>query len=240
MATKKKVIAEASGKFHGFGSQALPFLRALRENNDRTWFAENKTTYLEECDVPIRELVREVGAKLEAEGIPLAPLPKNPIFRIYRDVRFSTDKSPYKTNIGAAFYRDGDKSRPGLLYIHVEPGRSFIAAGFYHPDPPLLKAIRSSIAEDSDGFLGVVEALENDHGLKLGDGEPLSRIPKGFEAFADSPIAGVLRNRSIIVAKALDDDDLERRDLPEDVVRFAGGALPLLRYFWSRVEGGSG
>jgi uncharacterized protein (TIGR02453 family) len=213
MATKK-VTAEANGGFRGFGSQTLPFLQALRENNDRAWFAENKSTYLEECDTPIRELIREVGVKLEAKGIPLAPIPKNPIFRVYRDVRFSTDKSPYKTNIGAALYRDGDKSRPGLLYIHVEPGQSFIAAGFYHPDPPLLKLIRSSIAEDSTTFLNVVEALEKAHGLKLGNGEPLARIPKGFEAFADSPIAGILRNRSIIVAKPLADDDLERRDLP--------------------------
>jgi uncharacterized protein (TIGR02453 family) len=238
MATKKKANPEASGGFRGFGSQALPFLKALRENNDRDWFAENKSTYLEECDTPCRELVREVGDRLESKGIPLAPMAKNPVFRIYRDVRFSRDKSPYKTNIGAAFYRDGDKSRPGLLYIHVEPGQSFVAAGYYHPEPPLLKAIRSSIAEDSVGFEKVLKALKS-KGLELGHGEPLARMPKGFEEFADSPVAEVLRSRSIIVSRPLADDDLERRDLPDVVVQFAGGALPLLEFVWSRVEEGS-
>ena len=139
MAKKKAVAPEAgesAGGFRGFGSQALPFLRALRENNERDWFAENKATFLEECDAPLRELVREVGSELASRGIPLAPIAKNPVFRIYRDVRFSHDKSPYKTNVGAALYREGDKGRPGLLYIHVEPGGSFLAAGFYHPGPP--------------------------------------------------------------------------------------------------------
>jgi uncharacterized protein (TIGR02453 family) len=235
---KKNADSESGGGFRGFGSQALPFLAALRENNDRDWFAENKSTFVDECDAPLRELVREVGVRLEAEGIPIAPIAKNPVFRIYRDVRFSRDKSPYKTNVGAALYREGDKSRPGLLYIHVEPERSFLAAGFYHPEPPLLKAIRSSIADDPSGFEEVLKALAK-AGLDLHDGEPLARMPKGFEAFADSPVARMIRSRSIIASKPLRDDDLERRDLPEVVVRFAGGALPLLEYVWSRVEGKS-
>jgi uncharacterized protein (TIGR02453 family) len=236
MPTKKKADTESSSGFRGFGSQALPFLRALRENNDRDWFAENKSTYLEECDTPFRELVREVGVLLEKKGIPLTPQPKNPVFRIYRDVRFSHDKSPYKTNMGAALLRDGDKSRPGKLYIHVEPGQSFVSAGFYHPEPPLLKAIRSSIADDSAGFEKVLKTL-SPKGLELSLGEPLARIPKGFEDFSDSSVAEVLRSRSFLVSRLLADEDLERRDLPEVVLRFASEALPLLKFVWSRVEG---
>jgi uncharacterized protein (TIGR02453 family) len=236
MAGKKKaadVPEEASG-FRGFGSQALPFLRALRENNERDWFAENKATFLEECDAPLRELVRQVGVGLADRGVPLAPIAKNPVFRIYRDVRFSKDKSPYKTNIGAALYREGDKSRPGLLYVHVEPGRSFVAAGFYHPEPPLIQQLRSAIAEDSAAFEGVVRAL-GAKGLTLGMGEPMARMPKGFESLADSPFADVIRCRSFIVSRPLLDDDLERRDLPALVVRFAEEALPLLEFFWERT-----
>ena len=247
MAARKKAsknseasgAVEAAGGFRGFGSQALPFLRALRENNDREWFAENKATFVEECDAPLRELVREVGARLAAKGVPLAPIAKNPVFRIYRDVRFSHDKSPYKTNVGAALYREGDKARPGLLFIHVEPGRSFVAAGFYHPEPPLLKAIRTAIAGDPTGFGRMVEVL-GANGLELGMGEPLARMPKGFEEFAETPVAEVLRSRSFIVSKPLLDDDLERRDLPEVVVQFATGALPLLEFIWRRVEDAAG
>ena len=244
MAGKKKAAGdleggESAGGFRGFGSQALPFLRALRENNERDWFAENKATFLEECDAPLRELVREVGSELASRGIPLAPIPKSPVFRIYRDVRFSHDKSPYKTNVGAALYREGDKGRPGLLYIHVEPGRSFLAAGFYHPEPPLLKAIRSAIAGDAAGFEKVVHRLGS-KGLALGMGEPLARMPRGFEEFAGSPVAEALRSRSLVTSRPLADDDLERRDLPALVARFAEEASPLLEFFWSRVEDDAG
>lgn len=236
MAKTKAKVPETGG-FRGFGSQALPFLTALRENNDRAWFTENKSIYQDECDAPLRELVREAGALLEAKGVPLAPQAKSPVFRIYRDVRFSKDKSPYKTNVGASLHREGDKSRPGLLYIHVEPGGSFVAAGFYLPEPPMLKALRSAIADDPAGFDKALKALAS-KGLAFGDGDPLARMPKGYEDFANSPHAALLRNRSFITARPLKDDDLERRDLPEVVARFAVDALPLLEFFWSRVEEG--
>lgn len=224
---------EASG-FRGFGSQALPFLRALKENNEREWFAENKSIFIEECDTPLRELVLEVGRGLAAKGFPLAPMAKNLVFRIYRDVRFSRDKSPYKTNLGAALYRDGDKSRPGLLYLHVEPGGSFLAVGFYQPEKLLLKALRQAVSDDPAGFGKVVKSLEA-QGLKLAMGDPLVRMPKGFESFADSPFADVIRFRSFVISRHLADDDFERRDLPATVVKFAEEALPLLQYFWART-----
>jgi uncharacterized protein (TIGR02453 family) len=240
MATKKPkkaasiAVPEASGGFRGFGSQALPFLRALKENNDREWFAENKSTFVEECDGPLRELVAEVGASLASRGIDLAPIPRNPVFRIYRDVRFSKDKSPYKTNIGAALYRGGDKTRPGLLYIHVEPGSSFVASGIYQPEADQLKWIRLAIAEDPKRFAKVVKSLEK-AGLAMTNGDPLARMPKGFEEFTDSPFAEVLRNRSFVVSRPMLDEDLERRDLPEVITRFAAEALPLLEFFWSKL-----
>ena len=240
MASRKKTPAAVldpaePGGFRGFGSQALPFLQALSENNERDWFAINKSTYLDECDAPLRELVGAVGAGLEARGIDLAPIAKNPVFRIYRDVRFSKDKQPYKTNVGAALHRGGNKSRPGLLYIHIEPGRSFLAAGFYHPDTPLLKAFRSAIVADVPGFERLVGTLEA-QGLQLDDGEPLARMPKGFEEHAGATVAAALRKRSFTTSRPLADDDLERQDLPEVAIRFALDALPLLDYFDERVD----
>ena len=221
-------IGETS--FRGFGAQALPFLQALSENNEREWFNVNKSIYLEECDAPLRELVRAVGTGLEARGIPLAPMVKNPVFRIYRDVRFSKNKSPYKTHVGAALHPEGDKSRPGLLYIHVEPGKSFLAAGYYQPDPALLKTFRTAIADDPAGFAQLIDTLHS-QGLKLEDGEPLARIPKGFEDHAAAPIAAYLRKRSLVTSQPLADDDLEGRDLPDVAIRFAIAALPLLDFF---------
>ena len=243
MASRKKrtssapTALEPRGGFRGFGTQALLFLAALQENNDREWFAVNKSTYVEECDAPLRELVAEIGAGLAARGIPLAPLVRNPVFRIYRDVRFSKDKSPYKTHMGAALHRAGDKTRPGLLYIHVEPEGSFLAAGYYQPEPPLLKAFRSAIVAEPVGFAELVQVLES-NGLRLDEGEPLARMPKGFEEHGGSPVAEAIRKRSWTTSQPLADDDLERHDLAEVAVRFAVAAWPLLGYFQGVVEPG--
>jgi uncharacterized protein (TIGR02453 family) len=193
-------------------------LRALKENNEREWFTENKATFVEECDAPLRELVGEVGARLAACGIDLAPIARNPVFRIYRDVRFSKDKSPYKTNVGSALYREGDKQKPGLLYIHVEPAASFVAAGIYQPEPDQLRIIRQAIVDDPKGVARVVQALEK-HGLALGMGDPMTRMPKGFEDQAGSPFSELIRYRSFVVRRPL----------------FATEALPLLKFFWAKV-----
>lgn len=227
----------SAGGFRGFGTQALPFLQALAANNDRDWFAINKPTYFDECDAPLRELVRAVGVLLEQHQIPLAPMTRNPVFRIYRDVRFSKNKLPYKTHVGAAFHPLGDKSRPGLLYIHVEPARSFLAAGFYQPDAPLLRAYRAAILADPPSITQVVESLAT-HGLSLDPGDPLARMPRGFEGHPASPLAPLVRKRSLTTTQPLRDDDLERRDLPEVILRFATAALPLLEFFWEVAERG--
>jgi len=225
----------ASGGFRGFGSQALPFLMALRENNERAWFAANKAIFLEELDAPFRELVGEVGGLMAAAGLAVAPVAKNPVYRIYRDVRFSKDKRPYKVHLGAGFHREGDKSRPGLVYLHVEPAGSFVAAGFYQSEPPLLKAIRGAIAGDAPGFDRLVRSLA-DRGIAMDAGEPLTRMPKGFEGLADSTVAGPIRMRSFLVARPLADDDLERRDLAARVAGFAADVAPFLKFFWSRID----
>ncbi len=222
------------GGFRGFGSEALPFLRALRENNDRQWFAAHRTTFLEECDTPLRELVGEVAGRLIVRGLPLAPVARKPVFRIHRDVRFSRDKSPYKTNLGAALYRDGEKGKPGALYIHVEPAGSFVAAGFFHPAPPALRALRSAIAGDPATFDRLIHALES-LGHTLVMGRPLTRMPRGFEPLADLPVAGHLRNRSFVLHRPLADEDLESRGLPETIAGFAADAAPFLDFFWSRT-----
>ena len=231
-----KVLAPTAGDgFRGFGSQALPFLAALAANNDREWFAPNKATYLDECDAPMRQLVAAIGAGLAARGVPLAPQPRNPVFRIYRDVRFAKDKSPYKTHLGAALHPDGDKARPGLLYIHVAPGGSFMGVGYYEPEAPLLKRFRAAIADDPAGFGHLVDQLEA-AGLTLDAGEPLARMPRGFEAFANSPVAAALRKRSWVATRPIPDEDLERHDLPAVAVDFAVAARPLLDYFGGLVE----
>ena len=101
--------------------------------------------YEAEVLAPFRALVAAVGAALGEAGIPLSADPQRSIFRIYRDVRFSPDKRLYKTHAGAVLTRSGGKRDPGLLYLHLEPGESMVAAGFWHPEPQLLARLRRAM-----------------------------------------------------------------------------------------------
>ncbi len=228
------VEAEPSG-FRGIGQHALSFLQALRDNNDRTWFAANKSIFDEQLDAPFRELIRDLGARLAAIGSEIAVNPKAPVYRIYRDVRFSKNKAPYKVHLGAGLHRGGDKARPGLLYVHIQPAASFVAAGFYVPEAPHLKAIRQAIADDPSTFLKIAQALQS-RGIQFGEADPLTRMPKGFEDQAESPAAEYLRYRSLIVARPILDDDLERHDLAATLVEFARLAAPFLEFIWKGTE----
>ncbi len=126
-------------QFEGFPTAGLSFLRDLAKNNGRTWFLERKDIYHEQVEEPMRALIADVAAGCAAAKLGFAPNPRQPMFRIYRDVRFSKDKSPYKTAATSAFYPDGDKARPGVL-----------ASGFYHPERDALVAIRARIAASND------------------------------------------------------------------------------------------
>src|SRR5256885_15211887 len=128
--------------FAGFRPAAFAFLNELRDNNDPAWFKPRKEVYDAEVLAPFRDLIVAVGAALREAELPLVGDPQRGIFRIYRDVRFSPDKRLYKTHAGAVLTRSGGKRDPGLLYLHLEPGGSMVAAGFCHPQPPLLARLR--------------------------------------------------------------------------------------------------
>src|SRR6266700_5711029 len=145
--------------FAGFRPAACAFLNELRDNNDPAWFKPRKVVYETEVLAPFRHLIVAVGAALEEAGLPLVGDPRRGIFRIYRDVRFSSDKRLYKTHAGAVLTRSGSKRDPGLLYLHVAPGESMAAAGFWHPEPGLLSRLRRAILDDPEGFLAISQGL---------------------------------------------------------------------------------
>ena len=120
--------------FAGFSPAAFAFFDELRDNNDPAWFKPRKAVYEAEVLAPFRNLIVAVGAALREAGLPLTGDPQRGIFRIYRDVRFSPDKRLYKTHAGAVLTRSGGKRDPGLLYLHLAPGESMVAAGFWHPE----------------------------------------------------------------------------------------------------------
>lgn len=221
--------------FAGFRPAAFRFLGELRDNNEPFWFKPRKALYEAEVLAPFRALIAAVGAALDAAGIPLVGDPRHAIFRIYRDVRFSPDKRPYKTHAGAVLTRSGGKRDPGLLYLHVAPGESMVAAGFWHPEPALLTRLRRAILADPDEFLAAAEPLAA-AGCALASDSKLSRPPRGFEAAKGTPAEAYVTWKSFTAHAMLSDAEMQSPAVVERVVDFARLALPLLEWGWAAAE----
>lgn len=220
--------------FAGFRPAAFDFLRELADNNDPAWFKPRKGVYEAEVLAPFRELILAVGAALEQTGIPLVGDHRS-IFRIYRDVRFSPDKRLYKTHAGAVLTRSGGKRDPGLLYLHVAPGESMVAAGFWHPEPGLLARLRRAILADPEEFLAIAGSLER-AGSPIASDRRLSRPPRGFEAARGTAIADYVCWTSFTAHAVLSDGDMQSPALVDRIIDFAQTALPLLEWGWAAAE----
>ena len=148
-------MAVASPPFTGFTPEAIQFLADLAVNNDRAWFQPRKADYERLLKEPLEALVGALSEQFEARGIPLQANPKRSPFRIYRDTRFSKDKSPYKTNIGASFpWVEGGSALEGAHanggYFHFQPGEMFAGGGMWMAEKPTLDAFRQAILDDPD------------------------------------------------------------------------------------------
>ncbi len=215
--------------FAGFSPAAFSFFRGLAENQSKAWFEANREVYENQVRAPMASLVVDVAARLGTRGLHFAGDPKRAIFRLNRDVRFSNDKSPYKTNAGAAMTRDGGKMSPGVLYIHVGAEDCFTAAGFYRPEPPALQAMREMIVRD---FAGWKRATKN---LDLSRDDALAKPPKGFLA-ENAEIAEALKLKSWVVRRPLAMQDMRGPGLVDVITEFAVAAGPLLKFGWSALE----
>jgi uncharacterized protein (TIGR02453 family) len=221
--------------FAGFSPEGLRFLRGLAKHNNREWFTARKHIYETELLEPMRAMLSDATAAMKRAKIPLGADPKRSAFRIYRDIRFSPDKSPYKTNLGAYLSYDGGRETPGGLYIHVKPGESFMAVAFYQIEKPMLQRWRAEMARNPGRFQTMLGALKRNE-LDLSEPEDsLKRMPRGFEAYADSPIANYFRYPSFIASEELSDDDVESEDLVDRMVALAKRSKPLLDYGWSLI-----
>lgn len=221
--------------FPGFTDEALQFLRDLKENNDRTWFKARKQTFDDEVMGPAQCLVADFSRQASFEGLPLGGDPRRSIFRIYRDTRFSPDKRPYKNHIGLVFTRSGERGEPGVVYVHVEPGASFVGAGFWRPETSMMRHWRERMAEDPDQWFALVEAAASG-GLPIQAHDPLKRMPRGYEELADEELAPWLRGRGFTMTRAIPDDDLRQPGFTSLVLETARSALPLLEFGWALLD----
>jgi uncharacterized protein (TIGR02453 family) len=227
--------AAPSGSFGGFPPAAFRFFRGLARHNDPNWFKPRKATYEREVLAPFRALLVALSERLAEAGIPLVGDPARGIFRIYRDVRFSANKQLYKTHAGAVLTRSGRKGDPGLLYVHVEPGKSEAGIGFWRPEPELLTRLRRAILGDPDGFLEMIGRLQRP-GCKLTTDAQLARPPRGFEAAKGTPVADQICWKSFIAEMPLGDATMQSPDLVDRIVDFVVAARPLLDWGWAAAD----
>ena len=206
-------------------SSTLQFLKTLEKNNNRDWFNEHKNLYLEakeEVELFVENLIQEI-ATFDEEILKIDP--KKAVFRIYRDVRFSKNKIPYKTHFGASLGM-GKGTKISGYYLHIEPGKSFIAGGVYNPDPAVLKQIRNEIAASGDDLLKIIEHQDfrnNFRGLSVE--HKLQRVPAGFEK--DHPMADYLKLKSFTVSHPISDEDLLDNHAAENFAKILRTIKPL-------------
>ena len=207
-----------------FTPATLKFLRELRNNNDREWCGENKQRYERDVRDPGMRFIADFAPRLERIAPHLVADPRKSMFRIYRDTRFSHDKSPFKTHIGIHFFHEKSKaaaSVPGF-YLHIQPGESFAAAGIWHPDPVSLARVRTAIAGKSPGWLRIRKSK-----LPI-EGGSLKRPPSGFPA--DHPLLDDLKRTDFVTSVRLSDSDLTAPGFMTSFGKSCKTMLPLVEF----------
>ncbi|MCZ2149012.1 MAG: DUF2461 domain-containing protein [Bryobacterales bacterium] len=178
--------------FPGFPREGIIFLRGLKKNNKREWFQPRKEIFGSQVKAPMEQLVDAINARFVRFAPHYITDPKKAVYRIYRDTRFSKDKTPYKTHIAASFSRAGmERHLSAGFYFSVAPDEIEVAAGVYMPGPGELRSIRNHLAEHHEEFREILRAATL---RKLMGGlwaQQLSRVPKGFSP--DHPAAGLIR-----------------------------------------------
>ncbi len=209
-------------------SDVLSFLSLLRENNNREWFEAHRAQY--ESAYRAFEAFVE---KLRGDLLPLMPqletqTAKSLLFRIYRDVRFSKDKTPYKTHFSAYFSRAGKKAVDAGYYLHLHPGASHFSVGMWEPQGAVLKAVRQEIDysfEELQGIIGKPSFCKIFGEMK---GDKLRNTPPGYAA--DNPAADVLKHKSFLFSHALSDDFFTTKNAVEKLRKVAEEAAPFVAF----------
>lgn len=206
-------------------SKIFDFLNALKDNNNRDWFNANKDQYkaaLSEFEGVVGQLIGAVG---EYDSWIRMLEPKECIFRIYKDIRFSKNKEPYKTNMGAYLSRGGRKGKFSGYYVHFEPGASFISGGLYMPEPAVLSRVREDLDIYHEDFVNIINQpnFKKLYPALLGD--KLKTIPKGYNK--DNPAADMLKHKDLYVMHPLSDKQISASDFTS----FAADAFRELKPF---------
>ena len=212
--------------FTGFSRDSIQFLVELALHNDRSWFQPRKSDYERLLKEPLEALCLALGERFEARGLPLRSDPAKSPFRIYRDLRFSADKSPYKTHVSASFPWTGEGGGVGA-YFHVQPGEVFAGGGMWHPEPARLAAWRRTVDTDTKTVRAAIEDPQFKATFGNITGDQLTRVPKGFPA--DHPAADLLKFKDVTFGRPISDEEAFSPNLPDLLADTFAAAVPVLR-----------
>jgi len=206
----------------------LKFITALSKNNNKPWFDAQRETYLaakEDFENFVDDLLKEMASLEPSLAEQRA---KDCVYRIYRDVRFSKDKTPYKSHFGAFFCKGGKKSPAAGYYLHIEPGKCFAGGGLWSPEAPLLKAVRQEIDYNFDEFKTITGSKQFKKFFKQINGEQLKTLPKGYEA--ENPAIEYLKLKSFTVSTQIDDKELSGKASVKKIMEVYTSMRPLVDF----------
>jgi uncharacterized protein (TIGR02453 family) len=234
-------VAVAPTAFRGFTPEAIQFLADLAENNDRAWFRARKADFERLLKEPLEGMIAVLAERLAARGVPMLADPKRSPFRIYRDTRFSKDKSPYKTHLGASFRWVEDAPGTGAGgghderahgnggYFHFQPGEMYAGGGMWMMDKASIEAFRNVVRDDP----ARVRAALEEPGFVAAWGEvrpheELKRFPPGYPQ--DHPLAHLFRWKDVVFGRRLADKEVLSPELPDRLAAGYAAAAPVFRF----------
>ena len=220
-------------------AQTLQFLSELKENNNKPWFDTNRKTY-ETAKKNFAEVVQELIKSIEKfdKSIEEAQLEvKNCTFRINRDVRFSKNKDPYKTNLGASFSKGGKKAHSAGYYLQIDPNHCFLAGGIWMPEPDDLKKIRVEIDYNFDEFKNILnaEAFKNTFPNGLDREAVTVRPPKGYDE--TNPAIELIKLKSFTASSAMDSKEILKPNFTDTVLAGFKAMQPYIAFLNRAIEG---
>lgn len=210
----------------GIQTSTLSFLKDLQKNNNRDWFTENKKRFQAENDLFISfadDLLQELSKTDHIETL----TGKKSVFRIYRDIRFSKNKIPYKSHFSGSFKRATEQLRGGY-YFHIEPGNSFIGGGFWGPNPKDLLRIRKEIESDASELKEIINSQVFISTFEKLDGDKVKTAPRGFDK--NHPEIDLLRFKQFVISKKISDKELQSENFSNEVVSVFKAMKPFFDY----------
>ena len=213
----------------------ITFLEKLSKNNNKVWFDAHRDEYAAVKE-DFEALVTDVLAGLAAEDDAFKEQKaKDCIMRIFRDIRFSNDKTPYKTNLAAGFSKGGRKSPLGGYYLHIEPGgKCFAGGGMWQPEPPMLKAVRQEIDYNFKEFNDIVEDKKFKKMFKELQGEKLKKLPQGYTE--DNPAIEYLKMKSFIVGYNFPDSEMTKKGFTKKINEVYSTMKPFIDFLNRSVQ----